>query len=68
VQSCDQNVTIGDIKRELSTLEDVEHAQIVLVHAGAPLADSAVPASDLANFNRSGEILLDLQVACHPLA
>eukprot|EP00892_Ulva_mutabilis_P012258 jgi/Ulvmu1/9404/UM051_0032.1 len=60
--TCDPETTLKDIKDHLVELEGVPEAQILLVHAGQPLADTAIPADDLANFNRAGEIMLDLQV------
>ena len=62
VQTCDQYTSVKDVKAHLVTLESVEEAQILLVHAGRPLSDTAIPMLDLENFNRAGEIMLDLQV------
>lgn len=62
LQTCDQDTSLKDIKTKLVALENVDQAQMVLVHAGQPLQDTALPLVDLANFNRAGEIMLDLQV------
>lgn len=51
-----------DIKADLVVLEKVDETQILLVHAGQPLRDTDIPMVDLANFNRSEEIMIDLQV------
>lgn len=62
LQTCGQETSLKDVKAQLATLENVDVAQMVLVHAGEALQDSAIPFLELANFNRSGEIMLDLQV------
>lgn len=62
LQTCDEETSMKDIKADLVVLEKVDESQILLVHAGQPLRDTDIPMVDLANFNRSEEIMIDLQV------
>lgn len=61
--TCDENLSIGALKRQLSELERVDEDLIVLVHSGEELKDDAVPVlCGMDRFNGNGEIFLDLQV------
>lgn len=63
VQTCDNNLTIGDLKRQLGVLESMGPDLIVLVHSGEELADDVVPSlCGMDRFNGTGELFLDLQV------
>jgi hypothetical protein len=67
LQSCDENFTIGELKRQLSALESVPADQIVLFHAGVELSDDIVPlTSGMSRYNGAMEIFLDLQVSARP--
>lgn len=63
MQTCDEKLSIGGLKRQLSELERVDEDLIVLVHSGEELKDDAVPVlCGMDRFNGNGEIFLDLQV------
>ncbi|NJR41291.1 MAG: hypothetical protein HC767_00185 [Akkermansiaceae bacterium] len=56
-------LTIGEIKRQLSSLERMDEDLIVLVHSGEVLTDDVVPClCGMNRYNGTGELFLDLQV------
>lgn len=63
MQTCDEQFTIGELKRQLSALESVPADQVVLFHAGQELSNDTVPFScGMSRYNGAMEIFLDLQV------
>jgi hypothetical protein len=62
------DVKVADVKRELEVLEGIPYAQLVLVHAGQELTnDINLSRHGLSEYNRSNEILIDLQESPGPL-
>lgn len=63
MQTCDEELTIGELKRQLALLEKIDEDLIVLVHSGKELGDEVVPClCGMEKYNGTGELFLDLQV------